>query len=173
MDATRISTGNSAWVVESLPVSKAKEEARFELVLAMLSMQERVKLSAGGLILLHQSWHAVARDSPSWGKDMKKLRILIADDHGLVRRGAREVLHSQPRLESSWRAAEWREQYRKARELNRTLQSLISDAELDRVEAVRQIREQFRKPKSLCSRMHESDQMVPPRTWMSELSDTF
>ena len=40
---------------------------------------------------------------------MKKLRILIADDHGLVRRGARAVLHSRPGWRVVGEAANGRE----------------------------------------------------------------
>ena len=48
---------------------------------------------------------------------MKKLRILIADDHGLVRRGAREVLHSRRGWRVVGEAANGREAVRKAKEL--------------------------------------------------------
>jgi DNA-binding NarL/FixJ family response regulator len=48
---------------------------------------------------------------------VKKLRILIADDHGLVRRGAREVLHSRRGWRVVGEAANGREAVRKAKEL--------------------------------------------------------
>ena len=40
---------------------------------------------------------------------MKRLRILVADDHGLVRRGVRAVLHSRPGWRVVGEAANGRE----------------------------------------------------------------
>jgi DNA-binding NarL/FixJ family response regulator len=92
---------------------------------------------------------------------MKKLRILIADDHGLVRRGAREVLHSQPGWKVVGEAASGREAVQKAIELKPDVAVVdLGMPELDGIEAVRQIRDAVPKTKVLVLTMHESDQMV-------------
>ncbi|OLE85129.1 MAG: DNA-binding response regulator [Acidobacteria bacterium 13_1_20CM_2_60_10] len=92
---------------------------------------------------------------------MKKLRILLADDHGLVRRGARGLLQAR----HGWRvvdeAANGREAVQKAIELKPDVAIVdISMPELDGVEVVRQIREAVPDTKVLVLTMHESDQMV-------------
>jgi len=92
---------------------------------------------------------------------MKKLRILIADDHGLVRRGAREVLHSQPGWKVVGEAANGFEAVQKAIELKPDVAVVdIGMPELDGVETVRQIRDAVPETKVLVLTMHESDQMV-------------
>ena len=92
---------------------------------------------------------------------MKNLRILIADDHELVRRGARGVLHSR----RSWRvvgeAANGQEAVEKAIDLKPDITLVdISMPELDGIEVVRQIRQAVPTTKVLVLTMHESDRMV-------------
>jgi DNA-binding NarL/FixJ family response regulator len=48
---------------------------------------------------------------------MKKLRILLADDHAMVREGLRLLINSQPHLQVIGEAGDGREALRKAREL--------------------------------------------------------
>ena len=92
---------------------------------------------------------------------MKNLRILIADDHGLVRRGARAVLCSRRRWRVVGEAANGREAVKKAIELKPDVAVVdISMPELDGVEVARQIREAVPDTKVLVLTMHESDQMV-------------
>jgi len=92
---------------------------------------------------------------------VKNLRILIADDHGLVRRGARAVLCSRRRWRVVGEAANGREAVRKAIELKPDVAVVdISMPELDGVEVARQIREAVPDTKVLMLTMHESDQMV-------------
>src|ERR1700719_4009035 len=92
---------------------------------------------------------------------MKTLRILIADDHGLVRRGARAILHSQKGWRVVGEAANGREAVEKAIELKPDVAVVdISMPELDGVEVTRQIREAVPNTKVLVLTMHESDQMV-------------
>jgi DNA-binding NarL/FixJ family response regulator len=92
---------------------------------------------------------------------MKKLRILIADDHGLVRRGARAVLSSRRGWRVVGEAANGREAVQKAVELKPDVAVVdISMPELSGVEAVSQIREAVPDTKVLVLTMHESDQMV-------------
>jgi len=92
---------------------------------------------------------------------VKKLRILIADDHGLVRRGARAVLNSRHGWRVVGEAANGREAVEKAIELKPDVVILdISMPELDGVEATRQTVEAVPDTKILVLTMHESDQMV-------------
>jgi len=92
---------------------------------------------------------------------VKKLRILIADDHGLVRRGARGVLHSRRGWRVVGEAANGREAVEKTIKLKPDVAIMdISMPELDGVEATRQIREAVPDTNVLVLTMHESDQMV-------------
>jgi DNA-binding NarL/FixJ family response regulator len=92
---------------------------------------------------------------------VRKLRILLADDHALVRRGARALLHSRRHWRVVAEAANGREAVQKAIELKPDVAIVdIGMPELDGVEAVRQIREAVPDTKVLVLTMHESDQMV-------------
>jgi DNA-binding NarL/FixJ family response regulator len=92
---------------------------------------------------------------------MKKLRILIADDHELMRRGARGVLHSRRGWRVVAEAANGREAVEKAIELKPDVAILdISMPDLDGVQATRQIRQAVPDTKVLVLTMHESDQTV-------------
>jgi DNA-binding NarL/FixJ family response regulator len=92
---------------------------------------------------------------------VKKLRILVADDHALVRRGARGVLHSRYGWRVVGEASNGLEAVEKAIKLKPDVAIMdISMPELDGVEVVRQIREAVPGSKVLVLTMHESDQMV-------------
>jgi DNA-binding NarL/FixJ family response regulator len=92
---------------------------------------------------------------------VEKLRILLADDHGLVRRGARTLLQSRHGWKVVGEAANGREAVEKAVKLKPDVAILdISMPEQDGIEAVRQIREAVPVAKVLVLTMHESDQMV-------------
>ena len=92
---------------------------------------------------------------------MKKLRILVADDHGLVRRGAREVLRSQPGWSVVGEAVNGREAVEKAIKLKPDVAVVdIGMPELNGIEAVRQIRQGVPNTKVLVLTMHESAQML-------------
>ena len=92
---------------------------------------------------------------------MKKLRILIADDHGLVRRGTREVLHSRRGWRVVGEASNGREAVQKAIELKPDVAVVdIGMPELDGVEVTRQLREKVPDTKVLVLTMHDSDLMV-------------
>jgi len=91
----------------------------------------------------------------------KKLRILVADDHELVRRGIRELLRTQ----RSWRvigeAANGHEAVEKANKLKPDVAILdISMPDLDGLQAARTIREAIPTTKVVVLTMHESDHMV-------------
>jgi len=92
---------------------------------------------------------------------MKDLRILIANDHELMRRGAPAVLHSRHGWRVVAEAANGREAVEKARKLKPDVAILdISMPDLDGVQVTRQIREAVPDTKVLVLTMHESDQMV-------------
>jgi DNA-binding NarL/FixJ family response regulator len=92
---------------------------------------------------------------------VKKLRILIADDHGLVRRGMREVLHSRLGWKVVGAATNGREAVAKAIELKPDVAVVdIGMPELDRIEAARQIRESVPEIKILVLTMNGSDSMI-------------
>jgi DNA-binding NarL/FixJ family response regulator len=92
---------------------------------------------------------------------VKKLRILIADDHGLVRHGARSVLHSRHGWKVVGEAANGREAVEKTTKLKPNVAILdLSMPEMDGVKAVSQIREAVPDTKVLVLTMHESDHMV-------------
>ena len=92
---------------------------------------------------------------------MKKLRILIADDHALVRRGARSVLHSRHGWKVVGEAENGREAIRKAIDLKPDVALVdIGMPDLDGIEVARQIRDAVPDTKVLVLTMHESDQMV-------------
>jgi DNA-binding NarL/FixJ family response regulator len=92
---------------------------------------------------------------------VKRLRILLADDHELVRRGAREVLNGRPGWRVVGEAANGREAVEKAIELKPDVAIVdLSMPQLDGVEAARQIGEAVPGTKVLVLTMHESDQMV-------------
>lgn len=92
---------------------------------------------------------------------MRKLRILIADDHGLVRRGAREVLNSQRGWKVVAEAANGLEAVEMASELKPDVAVIdISMPALDGIEVARQLREVVPDTKVLMLTMNESDQMV-------------
>lgn len=92
---------------------------------------------------------------------MKRLRILIADDHGLVRRGARTVLRSRRGWRVVGEAANGREALHKAIKLKPDVAILdISMPEMDGIEATREILNAVPDSKVLVLTMHESDQLV-------------
>jgi two-component system, NarL family, response regulator NreC len=92
---------------------------------------------------------------------VKKLRILIADDHALVRRGIRSVLHSQHGWRIVGEAANGREAVEKTIKLKPDVVVVdVSMPELDGVEVARQVHQAVPDTKVLVLTMHESDQMV-------------
>jgi DNA-binding NarL/FixJ family response regulator len=92
---------------------------------------------------------------------LRKLRILIADDHGLLRRGARTILQAHRGWKVVGEAANGREAVEKTLKLKPDVLVVdISMPELDGVEVTRQIRKSLPDVKVLVLTMHESDQMV-------------
>lgn len=92
---------------------------------------------------------------------MKGLRILLADDHALVRRGARAVLQSRRGWRVVGEAANGTEAVQKATKLKPNVAIIdITMPGLDGVEVTRQIRAALPDTKVLVLTMHESDHMV-------------
>jgi DNA-binding NarL/FixJ family response regulator len=92
---------------------------------------------------------------------VKRLRILIADDHGLVRRGAREVLNSRHGWRVVGEAANGREALQKAIDLKPDVAVIdLGMPDLDGIEVTRQVRKAVPEIKVLVLTMHDSDQMV-------------
>src|SRR6266849_1873464 len=92
---------------------------------------------------------------------MKRLRILVADDHELVRRGIQELLRARDGWKVVAEAVNGREAVEKASELKPDVAILdISMPDLDGLQATRQIRETAPGTSVVVLTMHESDQMV-------------
>jgi DNA-binding NarL/FixJ family response regulator len=93
--------------------------------------------------------------------NVKKLRILLADDHALIRRGARSLLQSRQGWRVVGEAADGIEAVEKAKKLKPDVAVVdISMSGLDGVQVTRQIREAVPNTKVLVLTMHESDQIV-------------
>ena len=92
---------------------------------------------------------------------MKPVRILIADDHEVVRQGVRTVLEGQAGWVVCGEASTGREAVAKAVDLQPDIVVLdISMPELNGLEATRQIRRAV-SATILILTVHESDQVVP------------
>ena len=91
----------------------------------------------------------------------KTLRILVADDHELVRRGILGLLRAQRGWTVVGEAMNGREAVEKANRLKPDVAILdISMPDLDGLQATRRIREAVPTTEVVVLTMHESDQMV-------------
>jgi DNA-binding NarL/FixJ family response regulator len=91
----------------------------------------------------------------------KRLRILLADDHELVRRGIRGVLRSRRGWTVVGEAVNGREAVEKAGKLKPDVAIVdIGMPDIDGLKATRQIREATPNTQVVVLTMHESDQMV-------------
>jgi DNA-binding NarL/FixJ family response regulator len=92
---------------------------------------------------------------------MKKIRILVADDHELVRRGLRAILEARADWEVVSEAANGREAVEQSRQLKPDVAVLdIAMPELNGLEATRQILRAVPTTEVLILTMHESEQLV-------------
>jgi DNA-binding NarL/FixJ family response regulator len=92
---------------------------------------------------------------------MKTLRILVADDHDLMRRGLKSLLESHPGWSVSAEAYTGREAVTKAEELKPDIVILdITMPELNGVEAARRILKASPNTEILVLSMHYSDQLI-------------
>jgi DNA-binding NarL/FixJ family response regulator len=91
----------------------------------------------------------------------KRTRILLADDHELVRRGLRTLLESQPGWEVCGEASDGRAAVEMTRRLQPDIVVMdVSMPELNGFEATRQILAKQPGVEVLALSMHESQQMV-------------
>jgi len=91
----------------------------------------------------------------------KQTRILLADDHELVRRGLRALLESQPGWEVCGEASDGRTAVAMSRKLLPDIVVMdVSMPEMNGFEATRQILAKQPKVAVLALSMHESQQMV-------------
>jgi DNA-binding NarL/FixJ family response regulator len=89
------------------------------------------------------------------------LRILVADDHEVVRRGLRALLQARPGWEVCGEAASGREAVERARELRPDIAILdITMPELNGLEAARRILRVAPRTQVLILTMHDSDELV-------------
>jgi DNA-binding NarL/FixJ family response regulator len=93
---------------------------------------------------------------------MKSLRILLADDHDLLRRGLRTLVESQSGWEVCAEAVTGREAVEKAKVAKPDIVVMdLSMPELNGLEATRQIRKMLPDVEVLILTLHDSDQLVP------------
>ena len=92
---------------------------------------------------------------------MKPLRILIADDHDIVREGLRSLLSAQPGWEVCGEAANGREAVAQARQLGPDVAILdFSMPELNGLDAARQIRKSLPHTEVLILTMHDLEELA-------------
>lgn len=89
------------------------------------------------------------------------IRILLADDHALVREGIRAILDKQPDIEVIGEAATGIELCTEARKLSPDLMIVdVSMPELSGIDAIRRIRKQGELPRAIVLSMHSTAEHV-------------
>jgi DNA-binding NarL/FixJ family response regulator len=113
-------------------------------------------------MVLAVRWHPLAHfKSMSLETNMKTLRILIADDHDLMRRGVKALLQSRAGWEVCGEAHTGREAVSKAEELKPDVVILdISMPDLNGVDAAKRIRKASPDTEVLILSVHYSDQLI-------------
>jgi DNA-binding NarL/FixJ family response regulator len=92
---------------------------------------------------------------------MEPLRLLVADDHEIVRKGLRSILEAQPGWQVAAEASDGREAVDKAKQLKPDVTVMdIGMPALNGLEAARQILKHDVRAKILILTMHESDPLI-------------
>ena len=92
---------------------------------------------------------------------MEPLRLLVADDHEIVRKGLRALLEAQPGWQVTAEASDGREAVEKAKEVKPDITVLdIGMPSLNGLEAARQMLKNDSRSKILILTMHESDTLI-------------
>jgi DNA-binding NarL/FixJ family response regulator len=92
---------------------------------------------------------------------MEPVRLLVADDHEIVRKGLRSLLEAQPGWQVTAEACDGREAVEKARQIKPDVTVLdISMPALNGLEAARQMIKNDARAKILILTMHESDPLI-------------
>ena len=104
---------------------------------------------------------------------MKRITVLLAEDHQMVREGFRSLLKHEPDIEVIGEAADGREAVRMTRKLRPEVVVMdIAMPLLNGVEAARQIRKAFPDTKVLFLSAHSDDAYVKDATEVYELEQT-
>ncbi|HEY2823671.1 MAG TPA: response regulator transcription factor [Candidatus Acidoferrum sp.] len=92
---------------------------------------------------------------------MEPIRLLVADDHEIMRKGIRSLLEAQPGWQVTAEASDGREAVEKARDLKPDVTVLdISMPSLNGLEAARQMIKNDARAKILILTQHESDPLI-------------
>jgi DNA-binding NarL/FixJ family response regulator len=92
---------------------------------------------------------------------MEALRLLVADDHEVVRKGVRSLIEAQPGWEVAAEASDGREAVEKAKEVKPDVTVLdIGMPSLNGLEAARQMLKNDARAKIVILTMHESDDVI-------------
>src|ERR1700737_2818913 len=95
------------------------------------------------------------------GDTMSALRLLVADDHEVVRKGLKAMLEAQPGWEVTAEAADGREAVAKTKELKPDVSVLdLSMPLLNGLEAARHIRKSASETKVLILTVHDADPVI-------------
>src|SRR5450759_2211186 len=90
---------------------------------------------------------------------MTKIRVLVADDHTIVREGVRSLLEAQPDIEVVGEAADGQEALERVRELLPDIVLIdIAMPNLNGLEATRAIKRDYPSIQTIALTMYESDE---------------